>query len=267
MPKLSDFKALLFDIDRTLIPRSREIFPEIKPMLSKLQKAGYTTGVCSGRGFAAIKEVIMPLFPDDSLHILAGGSLIISSTGKIIWEETIDPTSVHQLKEIVIDDNNPAIFMKPDAQYATPDVLINIQAHHWNQVGKPLSEMHTTGVGLVYIPNPTQRIESFVFNNPSLTYKDMISSAGHRYLDVTSAGVTKGLALQEWAIMTGITMDEVIGFGDSSNDLEFLELCGFAVAMGNADEEVKKIADKVIGDVDKKGLPKYIEKLLKGSEL
>ncbi len=267
MPHLSDYKALLFDIDRTLIPASRELFPEVIKFLTQLDIAGYTIGLCSGRGFASIKNKFSPLFPNNSIHILAGGSLLISNTGEVLWEHTIDSETVLEIKKLVIKTNSVAIFMKPDAQYAQGEVLKGIQKHPWKQIGKNLEEMTPTGVGNIYIPNPIQEIESLIHNNPKLTSKDMISNNGYRYFDVTAAGVTKAKALSEWKRITQIPTDQIMGFGDSVNDLEFLQSVGFAVAMGNADEEIKAIAHRVIGSVDQKGLPNYVQNILEGESI
>lgn len=267
MTQLSDFKALLFDIDRTLIPPSREIFPEVVMMLNQLHAAGFMIGLCSGRGFASIKNKLIPLFPENSIHILAGGSLVISNTGKVLWEQTINSQSVSEIKKLISQTDSVAIFMKPDAQYSQSALLKKIQAHPWNQIGKNLTEMKLDGVGLIYIPNPTQEIEKYIKNNSNLTYKDMVSSNGHRYFDITAAGVNKAKALEKWSTYTQIPTNKVIGFGDSINDLEFLQSVGFAVAMGNADEIIKNTANRTIGSVDENGLATYLQGILKGESL
>ena len=55
----------------------------------------------------------------------------------------------------------------------------------------------------------------------------------------------------------GLTKDQAIAFGDGSNDIEMLEAAGTGVAMGNATENVKKIADVVCGSVADEGIYHY----------
>ncbi len=267
MPYLSDYQAILFDIDRTLIPPSREIFPEITDMLKQLTAKGIATGLCSGRGYAALVNKFMPLFPDSSIHVLAGGSLVISNTGSVIWQETIDPTSIEELRKLVAQTNSIAIFMKPEAQYAQGEVLESIRKHPWNPVGEDLQTMSSGGVGLVYIAQPQKEITAYLTNHPKLSFKDMTSNRGHQYYDITAKSVTKASAMKEWAKAAGVSLEKTIGFGDSINDLEFLQNCGYAVAMGNADEEIKTIANKIIGNVQDKSLPKYVQTILEGEPL
>lgn len=267
MKYLSDFKAILFDIDRTLIPPTREIFPEVIKMLNKLHERGIVTGICTGRGYASIKNKLIPIFPNESVHIMAGGSLLIKNNGEILWQKTIEPKILEDLKEIVFKTNSIAIFMKPDAQYSSGEVLEGIKNHPWNQVGKDISQMSSDGVGLVYIAKPNDEVKRFLEDHPDLSYKNMTSNQGHTYYDITAKGVTKALAIEEWTKHTGIPKSQIIGFGDSENDIEFLENCGFSVAMGNAEISVKDITDKTIGYVTDKSLPNYVESILEGEPL
>lgn len=267
MANLSDYKAILFDVDRTLIPPTREIFPEVIQMLKALNERGIITGICTGRGYASIKNELLPIFPKDSIHIMAGGSLVISNEGKVIWEKPIDSKSIDDLKDLITKTNSIAVFMKPDGQYAQGEVLEGIKNHPWKQIGKDLSQMTNEGVGLVYIAKPNEQVSSFLNNHPMLSFKEMQSNQGHLYYDITAKGVTKALAMQEWSKATGISKEQIIGFGDSLNDLEFLQNCGFSVAMGNADFEIKEIVDKVIGYVTDKSLPNYVQNILEGDPL
>ena len=52
----------------------------------------------------------------------------------------------------------------------------------------------------------------------------------------------------------GFTREESIAFGDSDNDLEMLEFAGIGVAMGNAAESVKEVADYVTSHIDEDGI-------------
>ena len=57
----------------------------------------------------------------------------------------------------------------------------------------------------------------------------------------------------------GIITDDIIAFGDDYADIGMLKLCGVGVAMGNAIDEVKVIADYVIGDNDHDGIANYMQ--------
>jgi hydroxymethylpyrimidine pyrophosphatase-like HAD family hydrolase len=50
---------------------------------------------------------------------------------------------------------------------------------------------------------------------------------------------------------------QALAFGDSYNDMEMLQTVGTGVAMGNAPEEIKAIADEVCGHVSEDGIYHY----------
>ena len=55
------------------------------------------------------------------------------------------------------------------------------------------------------------------------------------------------------------SMEDTYGFGDSSNDLEMLQMCNVGIAMGNAFDEVKKISDYITDTIDNDGIAKAME--------
>ncbi len=73
-------------------------------------------------------------------------------------------------------------------------------------------------------------------------------------VDFTRTGVTKATGVKELARMLGTSADRMIAVGDSFNDAPLLEVCGLGVAMGQAPDELKAIADFVAPSVDEDGL-------------
>ena len=65
--------------------------------------------------------------------------------------------------------------------------------------------------------------------------------------DLMHPDADKGLALAQLAEAMGVAMSETAAFGDYLNDLGMLRAAGHAVAMGNAHEDVKAVADEVVG--------------------
>ncbi len=70
------------------------------------------------------------------------------------------------------------------------------------------------------------------------------------YLDINPIGVSKLTGITEVAKRMGIDISEIMVFGDSGNDLEMIKGAGYGIAMSNATEEAKAIAQEVIGHHD-----------------
>jgi hydroxymethylpyrimidine pyrophosphatase-like HAD family hydrolase len=94
-----------------------------------------------------------------------------------------------------------------------------------------------------------------------------ISTYGKPILTLTAMGAHKGRALGVACEALGITLDEVVAFGDSGNDLEMFKVAGASVVMGQADEELKSAATFVSAPNDQDGVAVAVERLLANGEL
>ncbi|MGZ7043070.1 MAG: phosphoglycolate phosphatase [Methanobacterium sp.] len=81
-------------------------------------------------------------------------------------------------------------------------------------------------------------------------------------IHLTDPEVNKGKSLEIVAGDMGITLDEIMAVGDSENDLEFLEVAGFKVAVANADKELKENTDYVTSKPYGDGTAEAIEKFI-----
>lgn len=74
------------------------------------------------------------------------------------------------------------------------------------------------------------------------------------FSDLIPNGISKAVGMQKILDHFGIKQDETIAFGDGGNDIEMLDFAKIGVAMGNADDDVKRHADYVTTDVDNEGI-------------
>jgi Cof subfamily protein (haloacid dehalogenase superfamily) len=82
------------------------------------------------------------------------------------------------------------------------------------------------------------------------------------YLDVTPPGCDKGTFVRTIARRQGISTDAVATIGDMQNDLAMFKVSGVSIAMGNATDDVKKLATHVTGSNEDEGFAGAIELIL-----
>ena len=82
------------------------------------------------------------------------------------------------------------------------------------------------------------------------------------YLEVIPRIINKGQGIRDICKVLGIEPAEVVSFGDAANDIPMLEAAGMGVAMGNAQEAVKQVADMVTLSNNEDGIAAALEKLL-----
>ena len=87
-----------------------------------------------------------------------------------------------------------------------------------------------------------------------------LTSSLPRNMEVNAPGVTKGSGLLALAAHLGLTRAQTMAVGDSGNDRAMIEAAGLGVAMGNATDDIRKIADVTTDDNNHDGVATAIEK-------
>lgn len=88
------------------------------------------------------------------------------------------------------------------------------------------------------------------------------SYSGQDQHKLSPAKATKEDALAEVARYFGVDFSEIMAFGDDTFDVNMLRLSGVGVAVGNAKEHVKEVADQICGTNDELGVTRYLEEKL-----
>ncbi|MEK5521222.1 Cof-type HAD-IIB family hydrolase [Heyndrickxia sp. FSL W8-0423] len=91
-----------------------------------------------------------------------------------------------------------------------------------------------------------------------------ITSSGHNNLEINHIDAQKGIALEAFVKSKGITLKETMAIGDNFNDLSMLKIVGHPVAMGNAEDEIKKVIPTHTVKNDEDGVGKAIYQVLTG---
>ncbi|ASK62692.1 phosphoglycolate phosphatase [Virgibacillus phasianinus] len=120
----------------------------------------------------------------------------------------------------------------------------NFTEHEWLKIG---FDSH--------IPS---NLEKFMQELSHFDGLELTNSQPHN-LEVNPKGVHKGSALQKICGKLDLKMDEIMTVGDSLNDMKMIQQAGLGIAMGNAQEAIKKAADFTTDTNDRDGVAKAIE--------
>ena len=82
------------------------------------------------------------------------------------------------------------------------------------------------------------------------------------FADITATNANKGNGLLDIISHESISIDETMAFGDGGNDLSIIEKAGLGVAMGNANQALKEVADYVTSSVDEDGVYNAMKKFV-----
>ena len=81
-----------------------------------------------------------------------------------------------------------------------------------------------------------------------------ISKSLPYFLEFAAAGVTKGAGLDFLSAHMGFTREQTVAFGDGENDVELVEWAAFGIAVENAHDRVKAVADWICPSAEEEGV-------------
>lgn len=92
----------------------------------------------------------------------------------------------------------------------------------------------------------------------------VVTSSSENNIEINDAHAQKGLALMDYAEQMGYAKDEVMAIGDNLNDYSMIKMAGYGVAMGNAVDDIKNIANMQTDTNINDGVAKIIQKAING---
>ena len=116
------------------------------------------------------------------------------------------------------------------------------------------------------LPDGSDKDREDVWNYLSANPQVTALSGGYMNIEYTMSGTTKAMGLRFLADMLGIPMECTMACGDTQNDADIMQAAAIGVAMGNAPDDIKAIADFVTKSNNDSGVAYAIEKFVFGNE-
>jgi HAD superfamily hydrolase (TIGR01484 family) len=159
----------------------------------------------------------------------------------------------------------------PEARYAVEDLGVGYRVSHEFPPGElagrqrvvTFDELCEVEATRVVIRAMDAADDHFVDLATRIGLNEVTYRVGHAaWLDLTPPGVSKASALETLRRHLGVYPDHTVAVGDGYNDISMLTWAGSSTAMGNAPEEVQKVADAVTGTVAEDGVLAVLEALI-----
>lgn len=246
-------KAAFFDIDGTVVSlNTHKMTTSLLSFFYDLRARGLKLFIASGRPMQVINN--LEDFPFDGYVTMNGALSYIG--GNIVSSHPIDRQEVMKLAEICKQNNMPVfLFGREVAGVNMMNErswemfrLIDLPAPEYIDI-EEVAANEDIYQCTVYM---TKEEEEALFR-PYLS-KVEIPRWHHLFADINPLGITKAGGIKSVCDSIGLSMDEIIAFGDGGNDIEMLGAAGIGVAMGNAGDAVKSVADYVTLSVEEDGV-------------
>lgn len=259
------FKLIISDYDGTLAGREHVISEKVSSAIKKWTDTERQFTIASGRQYLMLKKHIEALGITVPVIVRGGSEIVDPKNGKVLYSKTINTETLQELLHVLNENGFEIVIEKDDKIYSD-----YYRRPHFQDaiVFKNLNEFSFSNVpklvifALKDVENKAKFVEEILVNRFPELHIVEIDAVGGRGWDITSMEATKHLMVLELIKMLDLKREEVVGVGNGYNDFSLLEACGYKVAMGNASEDLKAIADLVVPSYQEDGVAVLIEKLL-----
>lgn len=259
-------KLIGIDLDGTLLSPDGTISEENRKAIYEAQNQGYTVAICTGRSFRDTEYIIGREKLDCS--IISSNGAAVYHNGEFITKRTIPKESakeiirlltehgfyieVYTTDGIILHENSEKILRGEikDLQERGVQFPIDLAYHmievefsqhgiqfvkDFDKLGDVLGDIHKF-LALSFDPDKMKRINEILKERTDVS----VTNSAWCNTDIGHLESNKGRGLKELANYLNIPFENVIGIGDNYNDLSMFEVSGISIAMGNADDEIKR---------------------------
>lgn len=274
-------KAIILDIDGTLLNNEKGISPRTRDSLISAQEKGVKLILASGRpttGMMKYAEMLEMKKHHGLLVSYNGARVVDCQTYKILFDEAMSVEDGKAVLEHLKKFDVIPMIDKDDYMYVN-DVFnneldlngekINIIEYESRGGNYKLCEKEDLADFLDYRINkilvagdPTYLLENY--KDIQAPFEDNLSCmfTAPVYFEFTAKGIDKAKALDSVLLPMGISSEETIAFGDGHNDISMVDYAGIGVAMENAVDDLKKIADRITLSNNEDGIAHVLEDLI-----
>ena len=268
------YKLAVFDMDGTVLNSKHQIPEENKKAFKYLTNLGIRIVIATGRPQELLKKYTNELLTTEYTITCNGSVIGRPSKDDFIHENVIAQEDVINLIDMCEEYNYDYLVYTSDAVVSKDNERLRL----FRKIGESYKEEDKAKIIQIedadYIKNNFSPNKILIMEKDPAEYLKMqdrikefknVESAQSWFgaLDISPLGDNKGSAVKKVCEHYNILPEEVIAFGDNLNDMSMIKYAGLGVAMGNAEEELKSIADYVTDTNDNDGVAKAIYKFIK----
>ena len=266
-------KVIIMDVDGTLTNSKKEITERTKNTLIKAEENGVKLILASGRPTSGLIDLAKELKMDEYSGLLVsfnGSKVVDCESNKVLFNETMTVEDGQAVLEHMKKFNVKPMIDKDDYMYVNNvyDCYIDNKGELFNIIqyeargGKyklcekeDLASFADYRLNKILTAGDPEYLQNF-YKDMMEPFKDKLSCmfTAPFYFEFTAKGIDKAKALDTVLKPMGYKREEIIAFGDGHNDASMIEYAGIGIAMDNAVDDLKTIADEITLSNDEDGI-------------
>lgn len=269
-----DIQLLVLDIDGTIAGISNQVREPVKQAIRAAQAKGVKVAIATGRMFCSALRFHQAVGSDLPLLAYQGALIKDPQTQQVRRHWPVSKETAHHLLDYF---EQPELRSLLSVHFYINDQLYVREITPETKIYAERSEVEPIAVGdlrqvltdeptkVLALSDDTEVIER-LFGGLRQRYTPAelyLTKSVATFFEATNPLVNKGVAVKHLAEeILGLKAENVMTVGDNFNDVEMLEYAGIGVAMGDAPEDVKAIADWVAPSVEVDGAAAAIEEFV-----
>lgn len=258
------FKLIASDLDGTIFDHEHSIPKDNLKAVRSIQESNIPFVVCTGKTYSVSKDICKTLHAN--FGIFGNGNQIINLvTGEEIAKKILTLEEIKTCFSIIQNYNlDLHIHSYTENSIITKELMYldlrssilfpnNIHFEFVNSILDYIEKNNAITLKLVISSSSSLlQLKENLEKNTNLTvthiikrgiYKDKIINKEYEYLDISPSNVSKGSALNQLKNYLNLNTEDILSIGDNINDITMFEASGMGVAVNNAYDEVKQVAN------------------------
>lgn len=252
-------KLVAVDLDNTLLRRDKTISDYTKSIFKRLRERNILIAFATSRSVRASARFRAVIAPD--IDITSGGAIALMNN-RTLFRAAIDiGTATSIIRDLKASDDVLQITADTEDYYFNSKPIDTSWAG-WidfnDSITTDFSEPLPVPEVFKITPSATnaEAVLTITSRYPTV---DVLNFTGEDWYQIKSRKAAKHSALAGVCRQLGIPMSETIAFGDDHNDVGMLRECGVGVAVADAIDDCKAVADFICGDCDSDGVARWLE--------
>jgi HAD superfamily hydrolase (TIGR01484 family) len=243
---MGPYKLIALDMDGTLLDENRTVSLDNRKWIQAASEVGLTVMLSTGRGIQSALPYALDLQLQSPL-VTVNGSEVWRSPNNLLKRQLMDVAWIQRMHRLAVEKDAWYWAYTVEGMFNKNKWVEHLESYQWLKFG-------------YYTEDP----ELLLHIRATLeAWGELEISNSHPCnLEINPQGISKASGIMEVCKLLGIDMSQVIAMGDGFNDIAMIRAAGLGVAMGNAQEEVKRAADVVTVTNVENGVARIIQKYM-----
>lgn len=260
--RMVKYRLIATDLDGTLLGKDKRPTPSVVGSLRRARDRGVHIAIASGRMTCTQRDLAREMGLDCSM-ISYNGSVVVQEDGTTV-ENDLDADAMMDIIEYCYDRGYYVQTYRDDVIFTDRDSpMLRSDMDSWSaeiRFGdlREMEPMSAPKVVIVVDPSMTPGImHDIQAMHPSLS----VTQSSPYVVEIMPPGIDKSYGLRMVCERLGIDREEVVAFGDNKNDISMIGWAGLGVAVANAVDELKDVADIVASGEMSDGVQEVLDRL------